>query len=535
MNSDLPKQASQLLSQMQGGRPRLLLVDDDQAILEALHDILDQGGYLVDTATSSKEAVELINRRLFNLAIVDYSLPDGDGIDLCEHLRQVNPLLHCILLSGHANLANQLRDRPQPFSILLTKPVDVEDLKRTIAMGLEDHRDAASAALTLASMEELPTQALAPQVVLKEDPLPAMTVSEERNTWRPLLWVIGAGMAGYLLGHQQPSGFSFPRFKVTNQSLSANDTPQTSVPRLDLIVPPQEPEPVSVSPKLQELTRLFERGRYQEIIARYEQTTDQDAPLFQTAEAKKIVYDSYAKLNADKNVPALSTEIDPATGMTIQGVVAETIPQALPPTPVLQTHHESSHPQRTLSGSHDPIAQLAVVKRSLRQNPDDAPARRTLHQLLQHHDADMRQAAVETIEDLKLHDPEAIQALIGCLHDEDGEVSRAAAHALGSLKEKALPAVDDLMRAVLSSNPTAETNVSVTAENALVQIGSPAVPRLIQALHDRRSRVPAIGILRAMGPAAQAAVPDLKALESDAEIADWVREALRRIAPPEEH
>lgn len=67
---------------------RLLAVDDEPGILDAIAYTMEQAGFEVDRATNAAEALELAFSRHYDLILLDVILPDGSGVDLCRELRQ---------------------------------------------------------------------------------------------------------------------------------------------------------------------------------------------------------------------------------------------------------------------------------------------------------------------------------------------------------------------------------------------------------------------------------------------------------------
>jgi len=81
---------------------RILCVDDHQDTSEMLQLLLSQEDYEVVIALSMEEALELSKRESFDLYVLDKRLPDGTGLDLCEHLNKLTPGIPCIFYSGDA-------------------------------------------------------------------------------------------------------------------------------------------------------------------------------------------------------------------------------------------------------------------------------------------------------------------------------------------------------------------------------------------------------------------------------------------------
>jgi two-component system, NtrC family, response regulator HydG len=83
---------------------RILVVDDESSVSDALALILTEQGYEVATAASNREAADLLARRSFNLVFTDLRLPDSSGIELLSHVKNETPDTEVILMTGHGSL-----------------------------------------------------------------------------------------------------------------------------------------------------------------------------------------------------------------------------------------------------------------------------------------------------------------------------------------------------------------------------------------------------------------------------------------------
>jgi len=114
------------------GNERLLLIDDDKNILQTLTIVLREEGYIVDTAESGKEAVEKSFANFYNLAIVDWRLPDVEGTKLITQLKETTPRMAKIMLTGYPSMNNAIEAVNQHADAFLLKPVDVDELLKKI-------------------------------------------------------------------------------------------------------------------------------------------------------------------------------------------------------------------------------------------------------------------------------------------------------------------------------------------------------------------------------------------------------------------
>jgi DNA-binding response OmpR family regulator len=80
--------------------PRILLVDDDELLRGALHQILVRAGYDVDDASNGKVAVREYRRQPCDVVIMDIVMPDEEGLGTIRELRRLDPNVKIIAISG---------------------------------------------------------------------------------------------------------------------------------------------------------------------------------------------------------------------------------------------------------------------------------------------------------------------------------------------------------------------------------------------------------------------------------------------------
>jgi CheY-like chemotaxis protein len=115
---------------------KILLVDDDEVLGQVLRRVLSQDGYTVLPAASVSQALQVDQEHDPRLGLVDLCLPDGDGVQLADALRAQHPGLPLILMTAYPV---RLRDNAvgaERFVRVLTKPLNVKELRQTIATSL---------------------------------------------------------------------------------------------------------------------------------------------------------------------------------------------------------------------------------------------------------------------------------------------------------------------------------------------------------------------------------------------------------------
>ena len=117
--------------------PRILIIDDDEAIRRTLSTILEEKGYIIDTAKSAEEAIKKSASAYYNLALIDIKLPDIEGIDLLNKLQEISPEMIKIILTGYPSLQNAVKAVNRGADGYLIKPVNIDDLHKMIKKHLK--------------------------------------------------------------------------------------------------------------------------------------------------------------------------------------------------------------------------------------------------------------------------------------------------------------------------------------------------------------------------------------------------------------
>ncbi len=114
----------------------LLLVDDDRQVLNSMADWLREQGYKVDVASDFASAASVIDRKPFDLLIVDIRLADRDGFELLEYSRKRNPATPVILVTGYGTVELAIDAIRAGAFDLLTKPLIDDELEVAIERAL---------------------------------------------------------------------------------------------------------------------------------------------------------------------------------------------------------------------------------------------------------------------------------------------------------------------------------------------------------------------------------------------------------------
>ena len=119
----------------------ILVIDDEEEIRNTLSEILSDEGYMVETAKNGKDALKNSKKTPFDLALVDIKLPDIEGTDLLIKLREAQPKMAALIVTGKPSLDNAIKSVNNGADGYILKPFDVPTLIETIKKTLEDRRN----------------------------------------------------------------------------------------------------------------------------------------------------------------------------------------------------------------------------------------------------------------------------------------------------------------------------------------------------------------------------------------------------------
>ncbi len=111
---------------------KLLFVDDEQTFLKYLAKRLVLDGFTVTTTFSGEEGIKVAANENFDVAVVDLQMPGMNGIEVQKRLKELQPSLPCIVLTGHGNIENALESGKYNAFKFLSKPIDMDTLIDTI-------------------------------------------------------------------------------------------------------------------------------------------------------------------------------------------------------------------------------------------------------------------------------------------------------------------------------------------------------------------------------------------------------------------
>jgi DNA-binding NtrC family response regulator len=115
----------------------ILVVDDDAEVRKTLSSILSKEGYSVETVENGKQAIRASEKSRFDIALIDIKLPDMEGTELLHRLKEDQPHMAKIVITGFPTLENAMETVNEGADGYILKPFDVEKLLEMIRKHLK--------------------------------------------------------------------------------------------------------------------------------------------------------------------------------------------------------------------------------------------------------------------------------------------------------------------------------------------------------------------------------------------------------------
>lgn len=107
----------------------ILLVDDEKELVSTLAERLSFRGVMVDWTANAEEAIEMAEKKSYDIAVLDVKMPGIDGFKLKRFLQKKNPKMKFIFLTGHGSEDYyRLGSAETGSEFYLVKPVQIEEL-----------------------------------------------------------------------------------------------------------------------------------------------------------------------------------------------------------------------------------------------------------------------------------------------------------------------------------------------------------------------------------------------------------------------
>jgi DNA-binding NtrC family response regulator len=121
-------------------KARILIVDDELVVRDSLGKWFTSEGYAAQPVGSAREALETIQHKEFDIALIDIKMPGMDGMELQARLKEADPELAVVIMTGYASVETAVEALKRGAYDYITKPVDPDELSHLVAHALEHQR-----------------------------------------------------------------------------------------------------------------------------------------------------------------------------------------------------------------------------------------------------------------------------------------------------------------------------------------------------------------------------------------------------------
>jgi DNA-binding NtrC family response regulator len=119
----------------------VLIIDDDAEVRDMLSSILEDEGYSVETVDDGKQAIKTCKNLPFDVALIDVNLPDVKGTELLHELKQLQPKMVKIIITGNPSVENAVKALNEKADGFISKPFDPQELLEMIRKLVADKKN----------------------------------------------------------------------------------------------------------------------------------------------------------------------------------------------------------------------------------------------------------------------------------------------------------------------------------------------------------------------------------------------------------
>lgn len=116
--------------------PSILIIDDDELIAASLVDHLSEKGFQAYRAATGTEGLALFEQQRPGIVLLDQELPDGNGLNICRRLLEIDPTVKTIFITAYATVRTAVDAMQAGAFNYLTKPFSIEELMISVQMAL---------------------------------------------------------------------------------------------------------------------------------------------------------------------------------------------------------------------------------------------------------------------------------------------------------------------------------------------------------------------------------------------------------------
>ncbi len=119
---------------------QILVVDDDKTMRDACRQILTRQGFQVEEAANARQGLGLVEKRSFDIILLDLVMPDLDGLEALKKIKSLDTNCEVIIITGYGSIPTAVEAMKAGASHFLSKPFAPDDLRTVVTRSLEKRR-----------------------------------------------------------------------------------------------------------------------------------------------------------------------------------------------------------------------------------------------------------------------------------------------------------------------------------------------------------------------------------------------------------
>lgn len=121
-------------------KAKVLIIDDDEAILDSCAQVLEKAGYSVKEARDGEQGLKVFGSESFHVVLLDLKLPGPDGIEVLSHIKTENPETPVIIMTGYASVESAVEAMKLGAFDYMAKPFSPKELRVTVRKALNNRK-----------------------------------------------------------------------------------------------------------------------------------------------------------------------------------------------------------------------------------------------------------------------------------------------------------------------------------------------------------------------------------------------------------